>query len=100
MSTEHQFTLDPVVTLYTVYTVDPVITPYTVYTVDPVVTPYPVHTVYPESVPDPGFMPSSIVAEISLGAGRPGMRAVVMTMSLSDTHFAIAVAWWKEQWRG
>lgn len=42
--------------------------------------------------PDPGFMPSSIVAEINLGAGRPGMSAVVMIISLSDTHLAIAVA--------
>ena len=82
--------VDPVVGVYTVYTLNP---SYTGYPVHPLYTADPAYTVYPVSVPDPGFMPSSIVAEISLGAGRPGMRAVVMTMSLSDTHFAIAVAW-------
>ena len=37
-------------------------------------------------LPDPGLMASSMAAEISLGAGLPGMRAVVMIMSLSLTH--------------
>ena len=30
---------------------------------------------------EPGFMDSTMAAEISLGAGRPGISAVVMTMS-------------------
>lgn len=42
--------------------------------------------------PDPGFIVESIAADISFGAGRPGMSAVVIMMSLSDTHFVIASA--------
>ena len=41
-------------------------------------------------LPDPGFMAAIIAAEISFGAGLPGIRAVVMIISLSLTHLAIA----------
>ncbi len=35
------------------------------------------------TITEPGFMLATISAVISLGAGRPGIRAVVMTMSAS-----------------
>ena len=41
----------------------------------------------------PGFMLFTISSVTSRGAGRPGMRAVVMTKSASLTRSAISSAW-------
>jgi hypothetical protein len=41
----------------------------------------------------PGFMDLMFSAVTSLGAGRPGIRAVVMMMSASPTRLAISSAW-------
>ena len=49
-----------------------------------------IHTTQYSHLPDPGFIAAIIDAEINLGAGLPGIRAVVMIMSLSLTHLAIA----------
>ncbi len=62
-----------------------------------IVTPFSVTTRSPATVPttlpplaaamstitEPGFMPATISAVIRVGAGRPGISAVVMTMSTS-----------------
>ena len=49
-----------------------------------------IHTTQYSRLPDPGFIAAIIDAVINLGAGLPGIRAVVMIMSLSLTHLAIA----------
>ena len=41
----------------------------------------------------PGFMEATIASVTSFGAGRPGIRAVVMTKSASLTRSAISAAW-------
>ena len=52
------------------------------------------------TITEPGFMALTMSSVMSVGAARPGMSAVLMTMSASATRLATSTCWRASQLAG